>query len=545
MRRITKHSSPEENSLPTDGDTTCPSAPGARVDEPTSPTVADQPADHAADHSADHPGTDKLASRVARQIEQDVLRTGWPVGQVLGSETELRERYQVSRAVLREAIRLVEHHQVAAMRRGPAGGLVVRAPDPGAATSAMVVYLEFAGTSIEHLMAARQMIEPLAAGLAAERITEAGIGTLRTALVDELSAGPSRDCHIRTALHLTLAELSGNPALHLFVDVLLRLTWRYARDQLTHLPEDPSHPALTSSDVSHEAMVDAVVAGDRSRAQHLATQHLAMLGEFLINWRPETRNLPSWLWAAHSHERTNDHKLAEVVAQRLLTEITSDGWEVGSTIGSETDLLERFGVSRAVLREAVRLLEYHSVARMRRGPGGGLVVTAPAPNASIEAITLYLDYQNIESAHLRAVHEAVLMACLDTVADRVDDPEVIRRLSALLDRPASAIPEEPADLLHAELAELSGNPVLDLFLRILLSLRTRRDESARDAPTDGHTPAPRPPAEEEPHFQLPDAIVEALLSGDSNLARHRMRRYLDQHDPAPRTGQPSPSQHAL
>jgi DNA-binding FadR family transcriptional regulator len=493
--------------------------------------------------AAERAGTGKLAARVARQIEQDVLRTGWPVGQVLGSETELRERYQVSRAVLREAIRLVEHHQVAAMRRGPAGGLVVRATDAGAATSAMVVYLEFVGTTIEHLLNARLMIEPLAAALAAENITEAGIAQLRAALADEFAAGPNRDGHTRSALHLTLAELSGNPALHLFVDVLLRLTWRYARDQLTHLPEDPSHPALTSSDVSHEAMVDAVVAGDRSRAQHLATQHLAMLGEFLINWRPETRNLPSWLWAAHSHERTNDHKLAEVVAQRLLTEITGDGWEVGSTIGSETDLLERFGVSRAVLREAVRLLEYHSVARMRRGPGGGLVVTAPAPDASIEAITLYLDYQNIESAHLRAVHEAVLMACLDAVADRVDDPEVIRRLSALRDQPDSIAPGEPADLLHAELAELSSNPVLDLFLRILLSLRTRRDESARDdAAAGGHTPAPRPPAEEDPHFQMPEAIVTALLSGDSNLARHRMRRYLDQHDPAPRTAQPAPGQ---
>ena len=518
--------------MTTDRDASCPGAPDARADEPASPA--------ATDHAGDHAGTDKLAARVARQIEQDVLRTGWPVGQVLGSETELRERYQVSRAVLREAIRLVEHHQVAAMRRGPAGGLIVRAPDPGAATSAMVIYLEFVGTSIEHLMAARQMIEPLAAALAAEHITEVGICTLRTALVDELSAGPSRDCHIRTALHLTLAELSGNPALHLFVDVLLRLTWRYARDQLTHLPDDPSHPALTSSDVSHEAMVDAVVAGDRPRAQHLATQHLAMLGEFLINWRPETRDLPSWLWAAHTHERTNDHKLAEVVAQRLLTEITGDGWEVGSTIGSETDLLERFGVSRAVLREAVRLLEYHSVARMRRGPGGGLVVTAPAPDASVEAIALYLDYQNIESAHLRAVHEAVLMACLDAVADRVGDPEVIHRLSALLDRDGST--GDPATPLHVELAELSGNPVLCLFLRILLSLRTRQDHPARPTSTDDATPSPRQPAEQETGFQVPEAIVEALLTGDSNLARHRMRRYLDQNDTAPGTWQRSPAQ---
>ena len=63
------------------------------------------------------PGADssaKRAAKVADRIVEDVMALGWPVGQVLGSETELLERYQVSRAVFREAVRLVEHQQVAA-----------------------------------------------------------------------------------------------------------------------------------------------------------------------------------------------------------------------------------------------------------------------------------------------------------------------------------------------------------------------------------------------------------------------------------------------
>ncbi|HEX4357705.1 MAG TPA: FCD domain-containing protein [Pseudonocardia sp.] len=480
--------------------------------------------------AAERAGTGKLAARVARQIEQDVLRTGWPVGQVLGSETELRERYQVSRAVLREAIRLVEHHQVAAMRRGPAGGLVVRAPDAGAATSAMVVYLEFVGTTIEHLLTARLMIEPLAAALAAENITEAGIAQLRAALADEFAAGPNRDGHTRSALHLTLAELSGNPALHLFVDVLLRLTWRYAGDQLNHLPEDPLHPAFTSSDISHEAMVDSVVAGDGPRAQYLVGQHLEMFGDFLIHWRPDTHYPPSTLWTVPTPGHTQDQKLAEVVAQRLLAEITGGGWAVGSVIGSEAALLDRFEVSRAVLREAVRLLEYHSVARMRRGPGGGLVVAEPDPSASIEAMALYLDFQGIEIDHLRAVREAVELACLDRVAARVGEPEVARRLRAVLHGAEAANPfgdgtppehlGELSHLLHVELAELAGNPVLALFLRILITLWARQGEvsgagSPESSPEAGAAVA-----------RAHQGIVDALLVGDGGLARHRMRRHL-------------------
>src|SRR5262245_15204814 len=83
-------------------------------------------------------GRQKLAAQVAQRIESEIVASDWPVGRVLGSEPELMERYGVSRAVFREAVRLVEHHQVATMRRGRSGGLVVRAPDATAVTAAMV-----------------------------------------------------------------------------------------------------------------------------------------------------------------------------------------------------------------------------------------------------------------------------------------------------------------------------------------------------------------------------------------------------------------------
>jgi DNA-binding FadR family transcriptional regulator len=477
---------------------------------------------------SDLSGSGKLAARVARQIEQDVLRAGWQVGQMLGSETELRERYQVSRAVLREAIRLVEHHQVAAMRRGPSGGLVVRAPDAGAATSAVVVYLEFVGTTLEHLLAARKMIEPLVVSLAAERINEVGISRLRACLEAEEVIAARRDWNTREHLHLVLAELTGNPALRLFVDVLARLTWRYARGSMNYLP-DPSHPALADAHNAHQAIVAAVVAGEASRAEFRAVAHLEAIEEFLRYWRPMTGDAPNSNWAVSTPGHTHDQKLAEVVAQRILAEITGGGWEVGSVIGSEAALLERFEVSRAVLREAVRLLEYHSVARMRRGPGGGLVVAKPDPTASIEAMALYLGFQGIEIEHLRAVRESLELGCVDRVAARASQPEVARRLHAALAGSGSSGAVGPSDhaeesshQLHIELAELSGNPVLALFLRILITLWARQGQLHTNEARIGSTPE-----DEGTVVEAHQGIVQALLTGDGALARHRMRRHLE------------------
>jgi DNA-binding FadR family transcriptional regulator len=82
-----------------------------------------------------------------------------------------------------------------------------------------------------------------------------------------------------------------------------------------------------------------------------------------------------------------------VLAAAMHEDIAADGWRTGSVFGTEAELLARYGISRSVLREAVRLPEYHTVARMRRGPGGGLIVTEPQQEAIVDTIALYLEYR--------------------------------------------------------------------------------------------------------------------------------------------------------
>ncbi len=89
-------------------------------------------------------------------------------GASLGFRKALRQRFCVSRSVLHEAVRLVEHHQVARVRRGPNGGLFASATGP--ATRAVVIYLEYLGTTIGDLLSAHLVLEPLAASLAAGHI---------------------------------------------------------------------------------------------------------------------------------------------------------------------------------------------------------------------------------------------------------------------------------------------------------------------------------------------------------------------------------------
>ena len=238
-----------------------------------------------------------LAATVAERIVGDVARLGWPEGRMLGSEPELLARYGVSRAVLREAVRLVEHRQVARMRRGARGGLVVTAASVEPAAEAVAVRLLHAGAGADEVAAARR--------------TLAGSGRV---------PAPLRD---------------------LLVDVLARV-----EALLRTAGVDPDRPGQ----------------------------------------RP---------------------KRAEATARRILRDVVAAGWPVGTLLGSEADLMARYGVSRPVLREAVRLLEHHRIARMRRGPGGGLFVVEPGLAAAAGALALVAGRRGVAPGDAGAARRAL------------------------------------------------------------------------------------------------------------------------------------------
>ena len=477
----------------------------------------------------------KLAADLARRIEAETIAAGWPVGEVLGSEAELLERYRVSRAVFREAVRLVEHHGVAGMRRGPGGGLVVHAPDAAAVTEAAAVYLEYAGTTTRHLMEARLLVEPLAASLAAERITEDGIRRLRTALDEEsatretvLATGTTvRDLIGRhNDLHLVIAHIADNPAVELFVEVLTRLTGRY-----TPTPRRPPRVEMTTTEdaisAAHANIAAAVIAGNPGAAAHHTVEHLSAMADWFERVASaggaKGRSYPMSRDGMDADRNAKSDKLGTIIASKIQAEIMQRGWPVGEVLGSEQDLLQKYDVGRAAFREAVRLLEHHSVAVMRRGPGGGLVVCEPDPTAITEAMALYLEYRRVVIQDVTALRDALELGCVDLVTEHVEP-----RAVELLEEALAVDESTPLDRvnvlghdLHIRIAELTGNPVLSVFVKILTTLYSHHSSRPHH---DAVNVSPRDQAIAVERIHR--SIVDAIASGDRGLARHRMLRHL-------------------
>jgi DNA-binding FadR family transcriptional regulator len=230
--------------------------------------------------------------------------------------------------------------------------------------------------------------------------------------------------------------------------------------------------------------------------------------------------------AKDNQDSVPGQKLAEQVAAKVEKQIMDLGWPVGQIIGSEQSLIEEHDVSRGVLREAVRLLEHHGTARMRRGPGGGLVVTAPDIRAVRRSAALYLRYWKVDVASLVAARTMLELNCIDLVAKRINDPSVSTRLSRVLEAeigpsggPASA---KALRMFHFGLADLADNPAISLITEILMELQ---DEFTLEASKEEVPGGVRGRDAGESH-RAHTAIYDALMAGDVALARSRMARHL-------------------
>ncbi len=436
------------------------------------------------------------------------MELGWPVGQLLGSEPELLERYQVSRAVFREAVRIVEHLQVARTRRGQDGGLVVTEPTVSAVIDAVVLYLHRVDAPLDELFEARVVLEEIAGQLAAERADENDIAQLRTfvgAKNVDLESDPR-------ALHVLVASISRNPAIELFVEVLNQAARLYSSDWQS-LGSEIGHETLHA----HSRIAEAVIAGDPGLARLRMRKHLEAEAQFLQKRRSTRQLLPDQVVLTPSGNR----KGAEAVARNITLRIVGRNMEAGDFVGSEAELIEQEGVSRALFREAVRLLEHHQIARMRRGPGGGLFVMAPSAKAVTDVAAIYLARQGLQLMELTEFRTRVEVAIVDLAAARIDpvgttliENALIRELNSTEAERAEAVHD-----LHAAIAAAAQNRVLDLVALVLIRLSRlyQIEKLAKKARTQIRAEVHR----------THQGIADAVVAGDRELARHRMRRHLE------------------
>ncbi|MEM9147992.1 MAG: GntR family transcriptional regulator [Pseudomonadota bacterium] len=193
----------------------------------------------------------QLTDRLRRMIVEGMLAPGAKI-----NEQALAERFGVSRTPMREAIRALATE-----------GLVVLTPRRGAAVAPIT------RADLEEAFPVLGALEALAGELAAQRITEAGIGTARdlhARLVASHSDGDFRGySKANAAIHRLILDFAGNETLTRMLQSLDGRV-RRARVQANISPE-----RWAAAVAEHAEILAALEARDGPRLGAVLRQHIA------------------------------------------------------------------------------------------------------------------------------------------------------------------------------------------------------------------------------------------------------------------------------
>ncbi len=155
----------------------------------------------------------RLHEQVARTLSLKIIHREYEPLSLLPNEDELCQQFDVSRTVIREAIRFLDAKGLVQVR--PRIGTRVCDPSKWILNDSVLlkwrIDAEFDVDLIKDLVELRSMIEPMAAGLAAERASDEEIGRLVAAFHDMESA-QTLDEQIEADMrfHLSILESCGN-----------------------------------------------------------------------------------------------------------------------------------------------------------------------------------------------------------------------------------------------------------------------------------------------------------------------------------------------
>lgn len=210
--------------------------------------------------------------QVADQLREAILAGGLVAGDRLPTESELCERFGVSRSTVREALRTLASEGLITTARGAGGGTFVALPRADNVveflTGTFSLMTGSREVSVLEVLEARELLEVPAARQAAAHAGDAGRARLRAAVPDRL---PTDSFETNHAFHEALLTAAPNRLLRVMAQPLFAtLQTRFLRDRAT-----PRFWQEVLDD--HRLIADAVDAADEDAAGDAMAAHLQRL----------------------------------------------------------------------------------------------------------------------------------------------------------------------------------------------------------------------------------------------------------------------------
>lgn len=213
-------------------------------------------------------------------------------------------------------------------------------------------------------------------------------------------------------------------------------------------------------------------------------------------------------------------KASDVLARELRERILNGEIAEGSALPAERELVRQTQMSRATVREALRILEVQNLVRVKAGRAGGAFVSRPTTKSMASSVSMMIRGRQIKLVDLLETREALEPFCSELAARNHTDEDM-----SVLDQANEDIGNPDADLpaflqanldWHIGVAVASHNELLTGFMTALShAIYTGTENPAFvDAKVRAET--------QRAH----KSITTAIRNRDAAAAGRRMRRHV-------------------
>lgn len=216
-----------------------------------------------------------------------------------------------------------------------------------------------------------------------------------------------------------------------------------------------------------------------------------------------------------------------LVAEAIKSFVVDEGLKAGDRLPGEAELIERFGMAKGTIREAMRLLEAQGLIKTRTGPGGGSFVHEVSKERARALLGNYFYFKHLSIADIYQLRRALEPELAATLAGRLSETVLgeLESIVAAYAEPARSAEEERAQHVaslrfHALLAAQSGNALLGFLIDFMVSMLSDLTVYRKL-----YTPPNIELWQRGRAFQL--ALIDALRAGDPDTARLVMRDHME------------------
>jgi DNA-binding FadR family transcriptional regulator len=231
--------------------------------------------------------------------------------------------------------------------------------------------------------------------------------------------------------------------------------------------------------------------------------------------------------APHDPQTRSRRSRPQHVAEEIKDWVVERGLQPGDRLPGEAELIDRFGMSKGTIREAMRLLQAQGLIETKTGPGGGSFVGEVTRERATALLANYFYFRDVSIDDIYQIRIALEPELAASLAGRLTDAQ-IGELETIMEDYAEAAADAEEERLqhvaslrfHSRLSDFGGNALLGFFIGFMAQILTDLTVYKRLYTTPNHDLWQK-------GRQHQIDLIAALRRGDGARAREVMRSHME------------------